>query len=28
LFTDIHVQLRQNTSEKAANAILSLLPQA
>ena len=27
LFTDIHRQLRQNTSEKAANAILSLLPQ-
>lgn len=27
LFTDIHEQLRQNTSEKAANAILSMLPQ-
>lgn len=27
LFSDIHRQLRQNTAEKAADAILSLLPQ-
>ncbi|MBA3033391.1 MAG: lipid-A-disaccharide synthase [Gammaproteobacteria bacterium] len=27
LFTDMHRQLRQNTAEKAAGAILSLLPQ-
>lgn len=27
LFTDIHRQLRQNTAEKAADAILSVLPQ-